>query len=105
MGITRLVHWLLVNHFVFLQQVDARVLLRGAATTCDEDLLSREGDRGRALVEFTDVGVGELLKSPLIFINVVAKADFRVDIVTEEQYLCLSLLLVQRGELKQGLFN
>ena len=83
MCISTLGHLGLHDDLVVNSQVDTSVFFRRTTATCDQDVRRIQRDRGGALIEFVARAVSKLLKSPLIFIDIVAKADLRVDIVAK----------------------
>ena len=99
-------HLRFVQNFVLLSQINSGVLFRWRPTASDQNLCRTQCYRGRALVEFVARCIGQLLERPLIFIDIVAETDFRVDVVAEEVNICLTLRsFVQRRILKQSFLN
>lgn len=90
--VSRLVHWLLVDHLVLLEQVNSWVFLGRGASACDQNLGWRKWDGGWTLVKFADIWVWQLFEGPFIFVDIVAKRDFRIDIISEQQNFGLILL-------------
>lgn len=90
--VSRLIHWLLIDHLIFLKQVNPRVFFGRGSTTRYQNFSWRKRNGGWTLVKFADIWVWQLFKGPFIFVNIVTKRDFWIDIVTEQQYFCLILL-------------
>ena len=84
MRISTLSHWALVSDFVLNGAIDSSVFFGWAAASGYQDLVWAERDGRGALVELGSAAVRQLFYRPFIFIDVIAKADLRVHIVSEK---------------------
>lgn len=91
MGVPRLVHWTFVGDLILDSKVDTCVLLGRRSSSCDQDLVWRERNRGRTLVELGSVAIIELLYGPLVLIDIVTERDLGVNVVAKEVDLGLVL--------------
>jgi len=96
-GVPTLIHRALACDLILQSQVEPGVLLGRRPTSCDQDLVWRESDGCGALVELACAAVSQFLDRPLVFVHVVAQADLRIDIVSEQVYPRRLIL----GSLKQ----
>ena len=84
MRVPALVHWALARDLVLSSQIESSVFLWWTASTSNQNLIGRNSDGCGALIELASIAITQLLNLPFVFINIVAKADFRVDIITEQ---------------------
>ena len=106
MGVSTLGHLGFVQDFVFLGQINSCILLWRGASAGYKNFGWTESNGSTTLVEFVARVVRQLLDCPFVFIDIVAEAHLRVDIVSEQVDVCLVFgTPIERRELEQGLLD
>lgn len=89
MGISTFVHLSFVQDFIFLSQVNSRVFFRRRASPSNKNLSWTKGNWCRALIKFMTSVIRKFFNGPFIFIHIVAKTDFGIDIISKQIYVSL----------------